>query len=124
VNRQEGIQGRAAFYKSTKSFQGKRSKIVLHDSGLPSGRVIMNSVKAANHSLQIQKQQITQGKKCLSISDCPHLSARSERLCVQIATVPPAGYYSGLAFCTSTDIQQEAIPAGLPFPSAAAGSPS
>lgn len=52
------------------------------------------------------------------------LSARSERLCVQIAVVPPAAYYSGLTFCKSTDIWQEAIPAGLPFPSAAVGSPS
>lgn len=65
--------GEGSFLKKHKiQVKGKGSELVVYDSGLPSGRVIMNSVKAADHSLQIQKQQLIQGKKCLSISARAH----------------------------------------------------
>lgn len=48
----------------------------------------MNNVKAANHSLKIQKQQLIQWKKCLSTSTCAQYQ-QDEGGSVQRATVPP-----------------------------------
>lgn len=55
--------GKGSFLQKHKILPSQRQRLVVYDSGLPSGRVIMNSVKAANHSLQIQKQKLIQGKK-------------------------------------------------------------
>lgn len=63
VNRKES-SGKGSFLQEHKiQVKGKGSELVVYDNGLPSGRVIINTVKAANHSLQIQKQQLIKEKK-------------------------------------------------------------
>lgn len=115
--------GKCSFLQKHKILPNQRQRLrASYDSGFPSGKVMMNSVKAANHSLQIQKQQLIQGIKTLFHQYLHTLSARSERLC-------PNSHCSSctLSFwihaCRSTDARQEAIPAGLLFPRAPAGSP-
>lgn len=119
--------GKGSFLRSTKSFQvkGKGSELVelmIYKSGLSSGRVI-TVLRQQNIAYKFKSNNSFKEKMPFRKWPCI-LSARSELLCVQIATVPPVAYYSDLTFCKSTDIGQEAIPAGLRFPRAAAGSPS
>lgn len=60
----------------------------------------------------------------MSFHKCFHTSSRSEKLCVQGPVVPAAAYLFWTHILQEHSVQQEAIPAGRPFPSASLGSPS
>lgn len=121
--------GKGSFLWSTKSFQvkGKGSEqveLTVYNCGLsPLEESLSTVVRQQIIAYKFKSNNSFKEKMPFRKWPCI-LSARSELLCVQIAAVPPVAYYSGLTFCKSTDIRQEAIPAGLPFPRAAAGSPS
>lgn len=79
------------------------------------GRVIMKSIKAANHILEIQKQELIQGE--MPFHKCFHPSSgRSERLCPNTSCSSCSLFVLELTFHKNTGTQLEAIPAGLPSP--------
>lgn len=98
---------RQLFYKSTKSFQdkGKGLLLVVYDRGVPSGRVITNSIEAANHIFLIQKKQLIQGEICLFINAFTH--HQDQRSCVSKYQLFLLRLIcSGLTFCSNTALSR------------------
>lgn len=88
------------------------------------GRVIMKSIKAANHILEIQKQELIQGEVCLFINAFTH-HQEDQRGCVQIPVVPPAAYLFLNSHSTRTlALSWRPYQLASPPPSASVGSPS
>lgn len=75
--------------------------LVVYDRGVPPGRVITNSTKAANHIFLIQKKQLIQGEICLFINAFTHHQdqrsyvSKDQLFLLQLIC-------SGLTFCRNT----------------------